>query len=169
MEMIDKLFNQNISSFIISCFVILSAIIAMYEIIGKFSKIIGKPVKWVSEKEKDHELLLQTAKGLDELHKQHEESVKQSIRHDEVIRNDLQNLTKMFVDKQIDDMRYEILDFASALSSGRMFSKEQFDHVISIDEKYQKILKENKLENGQVTASMEVIKDIYKEKLKNGF
>ena len=40
---------------------------------------------------------------------------------------------------------------------------------ISIDEKYKKILKENDLENGQVTASMEVITGIYKEKLRTGF
>ena len=75
----------------------------------------------------------------------------------------------MFVDKQIDDIRYEILDFASSLSAGRQYSKEQFDHIISIDEKYKKILKENDLENGQVTASMEVITGIYKEKLRTGF
>ena len=51
----------------------------------------------------------------------------------------------------------------------RQYSKEQFDHIISIDEKYKKILKENDLENGQVTASMEVITGIYKEKLRTGF
>ena len=87
----------------------------------------------------------------------------------ETIRRDIDNLTKMFVEKQIDDMRFEILDFASAISLGRNYSKEQFDHVIVIDKKYQKILEDNGLENGQVTASMEVIMDVYKEKLKNGF
>ena len=87
----------------------------------------------------------------------------------ESIRKDIDNLTKMFIEKQIDDMRFEILDFASAISLGRNYSKEQFDHVIVIDKKYQKILEDNGLENGQVTASMEVIMDVYKEKLKNGF
>ena len=87
----------------------------------------------------------------------------------ESIRKDIDNLTKMFIEKQIDDMRFEILDFASAISLGRNYSKEQFDHIIKIHNKYEKILEENKLENGQVTASMEVIMDVYKEKLKNGF
>ena len=76
----------------------------------------------------------------------------------------------MFIEKQIDDMRYEILDFASNISSNRShYSKEQFDHILQIDEKYKKILDENNMENGQVSESMEVIRDIYREKLKNGF
>ena len=41
--------------------------------------------------------------------------------------------------------------------------------MITIDKKYQKILEDNGLENGQVTASMEVIMDVYKEKLRTGF
>ena len=72
-------------------------------------------------------------------------------------------------DKEIDDMRWEILNFSSALTSGRQYNKESFDHVIQIHEKYEKILEENGLENGQVTASMEVIIEVYKEKLKTGF
>ena len=75
----------------------------------------------------------------------------------------------MFIEKQIDDIRYEILDFSSALSSGRQYNKEQFDHIIKIHEKYEKILKENGLENGQVTVSMQVIMEIYKDKLRTGF
>ena len=85
------------------------------------------------------------------------------------ISNSLDKLTVMFIDKEIDDMRWEILNFCSALTSGRQYNKESFDHVISVHEKYEKILEENNKENGQVTASMEVIMDIYKEKLKNGF
>jgi len=75
----------------------------------------------------------------------------------------------MFIDKEIDDQRWEILDFASAISAGRRYSKEQFDHVLSIYEKYERILELHNLSNGQVTTSMEVINEVYKEKLKNGF
>lgn len=169
MDAIESLLNLDWIALILGIFIMMSGIIAVVTIIGKFSEIIGKPVKWVRDKKKDHELIIENAKAIQELSKRHEEDTKQSIRHDEIIRNDLANLTKMFVEKQIDDMRFEILDFASAISLGRNYSKEQFDHVITIDKKYQKILEENGLENGQVTASMEVIMEIYKEKLKNGF
>lgn len=93
MEIFKELFQLNIPYIIIGILVILSVAIALYEMIGKISKIIGKPVKWVREKEKDHELILQTSKGLEELQKQYEESVRQSIRHDEMIKNDLSTLT----------------------------------------------------------------------------
>ena len=85
------------------------------------------------------------------------------------ISDSLGKLTDMFVDKNIEDMRWEILNFCSALTSGRKYNKESFNHVIQIHEKYEKILEENDMENGQVTASMEVIMDVYKDKLKNGF
>ena len=85
------------------------------------------------------------------------------------ISDSLNKLTKMFVNKEVDDMRWEILNFCSALTSGRQYNKESFDHVIQIHEKYEKVLEEYNMENGQVTASMEVIMDVYKEKLKNGF
>lgn len=134
MEIITQLFKQDFSSFFIGCFFILSAVIAIYSIIGKFSEIIGRPVKWVREKE-----------------------------------NDLKRLTEMFLEKQIDDMRYEILNFASALSEGRDFNKEQFDYIIQTHQKYEEILKNNHMTNGQVVMSMEVIDEIYKTKLKNGF
>ena len=85
------------------------------------------------------------------------------------ISDSLGKLTDMFIDKNIEDMRWEILNFCSALTSGRKYNKESFNHVIQIHEKYEKILEENNMENGQVTASMEVIMDIYKDKLKHGF
>ena len=169
MELIERITEINFANWIITAFLLLSIFIAGYEIIGKASEIIGKPVKYVRERNKIKELTLQNTEQIKELTQKHEDSVNQSIRHDEIIRKDLAKLTKMFVDKQIDDIRYEILDFASSLSAGRQYSKEQFDHIISIDEKYKKILKENDLENGQVTASMEVITGIYKEKLRTGF
>ena len=169
MDMIQSLQQLDFFGWMITSFMLLSAIIAGYKIITEFFGIIGKPIGVVKQRKADHELLIKTVNDLKELHNKHEEDTKQSIRHDEIIREDLSKLTQLFIEKQIDDIRYEILDFSSALSSGRQYSKEQFDHIIKIHEKYEKILKENGLENGQVTASMEVIMEIYKDKLRTGF
>lgn len=169
MDMISNLQNMNLSLFMTTAFLILSSVIFVYETIGKFSQIIGCPVKWVREKENDHKLLMNSIQDINELKKQHETSVQHLIHKDAAIAEDLKKLTELFVDKQIDDMRYEILDFASALSAGREFSKEQFDHILNTYQKYEKILEENNRSNGQVVVSMEVINDIYKEKLKEGF
>lgn len=103
---------MDVPSIVIGLFMIMAAIIAMVEIIGKFSNIIGKPVKWVQKKNEDHELLMRTAKGLDELNKRHDESVEQSIRHDKIIRDDLTSVSDKVdaVSAQITNMQKKIDD-----------------------------------------------------------
>lgn len=98
MNEIESLLNLDWTAIILSIFIIMSAFIAMVNIIGKFSEIIKKPVWWVREKIKDHELLLKTVQDLTELHNTHKEDTKQSIRHDEIIRQDLQTLTETVKD-----------------------------------------------------------------------
>ena len=164
---LTSLFKLDFPTVIIGVFIILSSCIAVYEIIGKFSKIIGKPVKWVRDKEKDHELLIQTSKELKDLEEHHKKDVSESIKHDEKIEKNLEVLTSMVLDKAIDDYRYEILDFCSALSNGRKYNRESFNHIFSVYEKYEKILKENNMENGLVEESIKFIREKYNEKLKN--
>lgn len=94
MELISELFKQDISSLISGIFIILSGIIAMVSIIGKFSEIIGKPVRWIQNKNSDHMLLQQSVEKMAMLQNQQKEDRKQSIRHDDAIQKDLQKLTK---------------------------------------------------------------------------
>lgn len=93
METISELLKQDISSLISGIFIVLSGIIAMVSIIGKFSEIIGKPVRWIQNKNSDHMLLQQSVEKMAMLQNQQEEDRKQSIRHDESIQKDLQKLT----------------------------------------------------------------------------
>lgn len=168
-EALQELSKVDLFSFLIILFMIISVFVTAATLIGKTSEIIGKPVKWVKRRSEDHELLIETSKGLNELQKKQEEDTKQSIRHDKMIKDDLEKLTLLIQDKNINDWRYEILDMASAIGSGRKYSKEQYDHVIDIHGRYEDLLKTLGRTNGQVDASMEVIMDTYKEKLKNGF
>ena len=169
MEQIEQFMSINFSSFFILCFVFMSGVVGIFTLIGKFSEIIKRPVSWVRKKNEDHELLIKTAQSLNELRVKQEEDTKQSIRHDRMIKEDLEKLTLIIQDKNINDWRYEILDMASAISSGSRYSKEQYDHVIDIHGRYENLLKSLGRTNGQVDASMEVIMESYKEKLKNGF
>ena len=85
------------------------------------------------------------------------------------IGTDLKKLTSMFVDKQICDFRWEIINFASNIAAKRPCTKDGYQHCFKTYEAYEKILEENGLENGEVEISMEIINESYKEKLKNGF
>lgn len=148
------------------------SLIALRTIMSLFEWIVGKlglETKWMRNRREEHELLMKTSKNLITLQEQHEKDVERSDRRDEEIANDIKNLTKMFVDKEIDDMRWEINNFATKVSEGKPCNKDSFTHCIRIYKKYEAILKENNLENGEVEISMEIINDAYKEKLKEGF
>ncbi len=168
MELIKELLKLNFTAVILTIFIIMSGIIAMYSIIGKFSEIIGKPVRWVKQRQLDRDLLEKNRKDIKILSAKHEEDTKKyEASHHELI-NDVKNLTAIFVEKEIEDMRWEILNFCSALSNGRKYNREAYAHVFSTYERYEKILEENHKENGLVEESMAFIRNQYKEDLKNG-
>ena len=97
--------------------------------------------------------------------------VSDECRDDEIheIGTGLKKLTDMFIDKQINDYRWEIINFASNITAKRPCTKDGYQHCFKTYERYEKILEENGLENGEVEISMEIINDSYKEKLKEGF
>ena len=78
------------------------------------------------------------------------------------------DLTDMFVDKEIDDLRFKILDFASSISSGMKYNRESYDHILKIYGKYERILEEHNMENGLVEESVKYIQSSYQELLKHG-
>ena len=169
--MVDEILALNEINFGVvfaGVIIILVGIVSIISLIEKISVIIKKPVKWLKNRDDDHNIVIQTEKELKELREKHEEDTRQSIRHDEMIREDLQRLTSLFLDKQIDDMRWEILDFTSALSSGRKYNRESFDHIFRIYNKYEKILEENKMENGLVEESIKYVREQYGLLLKDG-
>lgn len=168
MNELKALLELDFTAFILAVFVIMSGVIAVYTIIGRFSEVIGKPVKWVKQRQVDHDLLEKNKKDIKDLKDKHEADTKKyEASHQELI-DDVRKLTSLFVEKEIDDMRWEILNFCSALSNGRKYNRESYAHVFSIYEKYERILKENKMENGLVEESMAFIRERYQEALKSG-
>lgn len=130
---------------------------------------LGLETKWIRQKREEHELLIQTSQNLASLQEKHEKDIEISDCRDEEIASDIKKLTQMFVDKEIDDMRWEINNFATKVSEGKPCNKDSFKHCIHMYEKYERILEDNGLENGEVEISMELINEAYKEKLKEGF
>lgn len=103
-----------------------------------------------------------------EIQKELKDSIKNLVSGQQDRDEKLENLTRMFIDKEIDDMRWEILNFCSALSNGRTYNREAFDHVLKVYDKYEAILEENDMENGLVAQSVKFIQEAYFEGLKDG-
>lgn len=158
MDEITNITQFNFMAIVLGCFAILFAVKEIIEIVSYFKKKLR--IKFGTETDKES---IEDRLAILEKH--------DKTQYDLItkISSNVEDIKARLLNKEIGDIRYEILDFASALSNGREYTKEQFDHVLAIYQSYEKLLIENNMENGQVTLSMEIIDEVYKENLKNGF
>ncbi len=165
MNDILKLSDLNINSVILGVFIIMAASVGAIKIIGEFSLIIKRPVKWVRKREA-------VAKKVEELETEFIKARSKSIEHDEkleakieALNEKLADLTDIVVDDRIERMRYEILDMASAISeANRWYSVEQIKHALKVYDEYESFLVKHGKTNGEIEMSIEVIKKAYREK-----
>ena len=161
MNELKTLLEFDFTAFILSIFIAMSGVIAGYTIIGKFSEVIGKPVKWVKQRQLDRALLENNKKEIEELEiKYKEDTKKYQESHQELI-DDIKVLKDILLDKQISDYRWEIINVADKISNGRIVSKECLRHAIATYDKYEKIIEEYGLVNGEVAVSIGVVKSEY--------
>ena len=104
-----------------------------------------------------------------EIQKELKDSIKNLVNSQQDRDEKIDNLTDMFVDKEIDDYRWEIINFATNVSEGKPCNKDSFKHCIRTYEKYEALLEKYGLENGEVEISMQVVNEAYKKKLLEGF
>lgn len=105
-------------------------------------------------------------------HNYHDQSI--NIRdkledNQKVLQDGINELKTLLINKEIDDIRTTILDFSNAVMNGRDYNKEQYEHIIDLYYKYEKILEQNGMTNGRVTASMEFVLKNYQNLMDNGF
>ena len=168
MNEVLELTRINFPSAFIAMFAILFALKAIASLFEWMIDRLGLETKWMRKRREEQELLLQTSQKLSALQEKQKHDMEKSDRRDEEISSDIKKLTRMFVDKEIDDMRWEINNFATKVSDGKPCNKDSFQHCIRIYEKYEQILSENGLENGEVEISMELINDAYMRKMREG-
>lgn len=147
MDAICEFLKMDFNSFILACFVLMSGAISMVTVIGKFSEIIGKPVKWIRKKNEDHELLISTTQTLTALQKKQEEDVKQSIRHDKMIKDDLMKLS-------------ETVD-GIAVTLNDMKEKDNITEVKKLKEKLVAYYNKYKNSDGWTKVEKEVFWDLF--------
>ena len=169
MDAIKELTQINFVYVFISVFVILIGIKVIVSLFEWVIDKLGLETKWMRKRREERELLFQTSQNLIALQEQHREDMKKSDEHDIEMWEDIKKLTDLFVDKQINDYRWEIINLADKIAAGKTVSKECLRHAIATYEKYEKIINEHGLVNGEVEISIEIIKENYQQKLKEGF
>lgn len=169
MNTVEQAAQVDFITFGLTALLIMAGIVGAIKIIEEFSKIIKRPVWWIKKKDEDHKAIVALKKQLDEHLEASDTKITQLGNADVEIKqeiaqlnSDINKLTDMFVNKQISDMRFDIVDVASAITLGREYSIEQLAHVLRIYDDYMRILKERNMTNGQVDMSIEVVKAEYR-------
>lgn len=62
---------------------------------------------------------------------------------------------------EIDRIRWEILDFANTCRNHRKHTREEFLHIIDLNQKYHKIIDEKNIKNGQIDIEYAFIEKLY--------
>ena len=64
-----------------------------------------------------------------------------------------------------DRIRWEILDFANSCRTGRPHTKDEFQHIMALNDKYKKLLEATHDINGVFDIEYKYISKLYEEKL----
>ena len=77
---------------------------------------------------------------------------------------------KSIDENEMDRIRWEVLDFANACRNGIRHTKDEFQHVIALNEKYHKLLERYDDKNGVFDAEYAYILELYhKCQMENDF
>ena len=79
------------------------------------------------------------------------------------VKADVQKIDNKVDNNEIDRIRWEILDFANSCRNKRRHTREEFLHIINLNEKYHKILDERGMTNGQIDIEYEYIEGLYRK------
>ena len=87
---------------------------------------------------------------------------------DHYIKEDLKEFEKRIDMIEVNDMRTAILTFANACMKQEQHTHEEFTHIFALCDRYEQIIESSGIVNGQMEVSMEYIRNIYKERLRDG-
>ena len=82
----------------------------------------------------------------------------------------IHNISHDIDENEKDRIRWQVLDFASSCRDGRLHTKDEFQHIIALNDKYKKLLAKTNDTNGYFDEQYKYIQNIYhKRQEKNDF
>lgn len=82
------------------------------------------------------------------------------------VKTTVTDLAKETNENERDRIRYEILQFSNSCQAGIEHTQEEFNHVVTMHQKYEVLLEKMGEENGQITVAYDYIVSLYKELLR---
>lgn len=86
------------------------------------------------------------------------------------MRKELAEIRGQMDENEKDRIRWEVLEYANSCRNGRRHTKDEFQHIITLNTKYKNLLEKTGDQNGVFDAEYEYIKELYAERQrKNDF
>lgn len=82
------------------------------------------------------------------------------------IKTDLNTQKSMIEENEKDRIRWEILEFANSCRNDQKHTKDEFQHIITLNDKYKKLLESTNDKNGVFEAEYKFIEELYAERQK---
>ena len=95
-----------------------------------------------------------------------DKKIGQLISDTEKLKTKIEAVQANLNENEKDRIRWEILDFANSCRNGKDHTKDEFDHIITLNKKYKSLLALTNDENGVFEVEYEYIRELYAEKLK---
>ena len=84
------------------------------------------------------------------------------------MKQDIADLRKDVDEQRMSDVRTLVLDFSNSIINGRKHTKEEFDHVLSENKTYKKLVKKYDIDNDVYEEAIAHIKRCYRKRMDKG-
>jgi hypothetical protein len=85
------------------------------------------------------------------------------------LKDDISRNNVLTLDLYININRHRIIDFASKVANENiLISKEEFNRIFKVYDDYEAVLAQHNMTNGEVDIAIRVIRDAYKDRLRDG-
>lgn len=99
-----------------------------------------------------------------------DKKINQLIETTDEMQKNIKTLQQNMDENEKDRIRWEILDFANSCRNNQQHTKDEFQHIITLNDKYEKLLEITGDTNGVFEAEYRYIQKIYTERQeKNDF
>lgn len=174
MDAIESIFQLDLKYIIIGIFVILAGFECGHKLLIYFLNITGIEFKWLKNKRDDHRLLTETVSKLDDLSKQRDIDVAQSIQHDKKIKSDLQDFMEEMTG-QVKSIKQDIVDMKNDMDSKFKENEERENERVQaelkdrIGQSYRYYHSIGKINDMELEALKDLIKSYERHGGKNSF
>ena len=138
MNALTDLLEMDIAAWIVGAFLIMAGINKGIEILGNFSKSIGKPFKWVKKRDADHDELVKAKTDIANLQKKHKDDTAEIHQEIKDFMAEIKGQMKQYSDNRVSDRAQSFRIQKELVDAQEKISKSVKDILRRVDQSEEK-------------------------------